>query len=210
MCDKNKDTLYNDLINLGQVTNSFIIPILFPEAKTADDKRKPTTAGFKIKQSIGELVTALSRCHPHYIRCIKPNDRKAANDFDNGRVEHQVKYLGLLENVKVRRAGYAFRQFYDKFFYRYAIVCDRTWPPDQWTGRFKEGSIAILESLHLEPGSGKPYSPGTTKIFIRAPETVFSLEELRERKTYTYANRIQRFFLKFAMEYYFFQLRKKC
>jgi myosin-1 len=49
MTDKNKDTLYNDLINLAQATNSWLIPILFPESKTADDKRKPTTAGFKIK-----------------------------------------------------------------------------------------------------------------------------------------------------------------
>jgi myosin-1 len=207
MTDKNKDTLYNDLINLAQATNSWLIPLLFPESKTADDKRKPTTAGFKIKQSIGELVEALSRCHPHYIRCIKPNDRKAANDFDNTRVEHQVKYLGLLENVKVRRAGYAFRQFYDKFFFRYAICCDKTWPPDAWSGRYKEGALAVLESLQLDP-STKPYSPGTTKIFVRAPETVFSLEELRERKTYTYANRIQRFFLKYAMDYYFYTLKK--
>ena len=31
---------------------------------------------------------------------------------------HQVRYLGLLENVRVRRAGFAYRQFYEKFFYR--------------------------------------------------------------------------------------------
>ena len=37
----------------------------------------------------------------HYVRCIKPNDRKAAMTFVEGRVNHQVKYLGLLENVKV-------------------------------------------------------------------------------------------------------------
>jgi myosin-1 len=208
MCDKNRDTLFNDLINLAHATNSWLIPILFPESKTPDDKRKPTTAGFKIKQSINDLVVALSKCHPHYIRCIKPNDRKAANDFDETRVTHQVKYLGLLENVKVRRAGYAYRQFYDKFFYRYAIVCDKTWPPDSWAGRFREGALAILESLHLDPAT-RPYSPGQTKIFIRNPETVFTLEELRERKTYTYANRIQRFFTRYALEYYFYLMRKE-
>ena len=62
-------------------------------------KKKPTTAGFKIKESISELVAALSRCQPHYIRCIKPNDKKAPNIFENDLNMHQVKYLGLLENV---------------------------------------------------------------------------------------------------------------
>lgn len=42
---------------------------------------------------------------PFYVRCIKPNDHKAADAFDRTRIEHQIAYLGLLENVRVRRAG---------------------------------------------------------------------------------------------------------
>lgn len=209
MVDKNKDTLYNDLINLAQATASPLLPQLFPESATADDKRRPTTAGFKLKASCQELVAALSTCHPHYIRCIKPNDKKAANTFTEERVNHQVKYLGLLENVKVRRAGYAYRQVYDKFFFRYAICTDTTWPPEKFSGRYKEGCVQILSSLGPQPTNGKSaFECGTSKIFIRAPETIFSLEEIREQKTFTYANRIQRFFLKYANEYYLFMLRK--
>lgn len=209
MCDKNRDTLYNDLINLAQATASPLLPQLFPESATADDKRRPTTAGFKLKSSCQQLVSALSTCHPHYIRCIKPNDKKAANTFTDARVAHQVKYLGLLENVKVRRAGYAYRQVYDKFFYRYAICTEGTWPPEKFQGRWKEGCVAIIQSLGPQPTNGKSvFETGSTKIFIRAPETIFSLEEIREQKTYTYANRIQRFFLKYANEYYLFLLRK--
>lgn len=209
MLDKNRDALYNDLINLAQCTNSWLLPTLFPEAKTADDKRRPTTAGFKIKESIQALVAALSKCHPHYIRCIKPNDRKRANDFAVDRVTHQVKYLGLLENVKVRRAGYAYRQLYDKFYYRYAICFDETWPPEKFQNRFKDGCLMIMQKLNLQPdGKKQPYAAGATKIFIRAPESVFTLEETRERKTFTYANRIQRFFLKYANDYYIYTLKK--
>ena len=209
MVDKNKDTLYNDLINLAQATASPLLPQLFPESATADDKRRPTTAGFKLKTSCQELVAALSTCHPHYIRCIKPNDKKAANTFTEERVNHQVKYLGLLENVKVRRAGYAYRQVYDKFFFRYAICTDSTWPPEKFQGRWKEGCVQILNSLGPQPTNGKSaYECGSSKIFIRAPETIFSLEEIREQKTFTYANRIQRFFLKYANEYYLYLLRK--
>ena len=36
------------------------------------------------------------------------------------RVRHQVEYLGLKENIRVRRAGFAFRRVFDKFLRRYA------------------------------------------------------------------------------------------
>jgi myosin-1 len=34
------------------------------------------------------------------------------------RVKHQVEYLGLKENIRVRRAGYAFRREFEKFLRR--------------------------------------------------------------------------------------------
>jgi hypothetical protein len=33
-----------------------------------------------------------------------------AKEYDQKLTMHQVKYLGLLENVRVRRSGFAFRQ----------------------------------------------------------------------------------------------------
>lgn len=200
--DKNKDLLFNDLIELGAMSQNSFIRNLFPEVGTLDKKR-PTTAGFKIKNSIGELVDTLSKCQPHYIRCVKPNEKKARNCFDSALTLHQVRYLGLLENVRVRRAGFAYRQFYDKFFYRYRVCSEETWP--NFSGDHKAGTAAILKILSLE-GGGKEYATGNTKIFIRNPETVFSLEEMRERKVATYANRIQMFFGRFALRRYFWEL----
>ena len=55
---------------------------------------------------------------------------------------------------------------------------------------------------------GKQYVKGKTKIFIRQPETVFCLEELRERKVGTYANKLQRFFQQFTMMTYYYNLQK--
>ena len=108
---------------------------------------------------------------------MKPNEKKKPGDFDNKLMSHQTKYLGLLENVRVRRAGYAYRHFFDKFFYRYRVCCDATFP--NFSGSIDEGVDAILKSLQLKQGD---YVKGKTKIFIRQPETVFSLEELRERR----------------------------
>jgi len=38
--------------------------------------------------------------------------------FDEKSVTHQVKYLGLMENLRVRRAGFAYRRLYDLFLTR--------------------------------------------------------------------------------------------
>jgi len=198
--DKNKDLLFNDLVELGAMSQSNFIRALFPEVATLDKKR-PTTAGFKIKGSIQDLVDTLSKCTPHYIRCLKPNEKKAKNCWENGMCTHQVRYLGLLENVRVRRAGFAYRQFYDKFFYRYRVCSEQTWP--RWDGDFKAGAAAILKILNL---GDRDYANGTTKLFIRAPETVFTLEETRDRKVYSYANRIQNFFGRFALRKYYWEL----
>lgn len=64
------------------------------------------------------LVKTLTSKEPFYVRCIKPNEDKSPNNLYEERVIHQVRYLGLLENVRVRRAGFAYRQRYDRFLKR--------------------------------------------------------------------------------------------
>ena len=55
------------------------------------------------------------------MRCIKPNEEKSPVHIDEERCIHQVMYLGLLENVRVRRAGFAFRMPFTRFVNRSGI-----------------------------------------------------------------------------------------
>lgn len=66
-CDKNRDSLFNDLIDLAQCTQSEWITSLFPEVRTAADKRRPTTAGFKIKVRARSTHTHI---HTHIAICF--------------------------------------------------------------------------------------------------------------------------------------------
>lgn len=61
----------------------------------------------------------MSLQEPFYVRCIKPNEDKVPGRLDENHCRHQVSYLGLLENVRVRRAGFASRQPYPRFLLRY-------------------------------------------------------------------------------------------
>lgn len=85
----------------------------------------------------------------------------------------QVRYLGLIENVRVRRAGFVHRQRYDKFLLRYKMISEYTWP--NFNGSDKDGVQVLLN----QNGFGKDVEFGRTKVFIRSPQTLFSLEKKR-------------------------------
>nr|AAC47535.1 unconventional myosin IB [Entamoeba histolytica] len=195
-CEKNKDTLFLECVECLQTSNNQLLYDLFPwsaeqEAAKTGQKKRPTTAGFKIKTSANELMAALSQCQPHYIRCIKPNETKKPQDWDADRVKHQVKYLGLLENVKVRRAGFAYRAPFARFLQTYKKYHQMTWGTwGEWTGDAKEGCRLILEGLtNIEPGQ---WQFGTTKLFIRLPESIFAIEEMLEKMDFDKAVEIQK------------------
>ncbi|KAG7282979.1 hypothetical protein CRUP_028496 [Coryphaenoides rupestris] len=180
-CERNRDVLFNDIIELMQSSEFAFIKNLFPENLEAEKRGRPST-----KQA-NNLVQTLMKCTPHYIRCIKPNETKKPRDWEERRVHHQVEYLGLRENIRVRRAGYAYRRVFAKFLQRYAILTKESWP--EWRGEQRQGVLHILKSVHMDQDQ---YQLGQTKVFVKAPESLFLLEEMRERKFNGYARVIQK------------------
>ncbi|XP_063601194.1 unconventional myosin-Ie-like [Penaeus indicus] len=191
-CEKNRDVLFTDIIEVMQGSTNTFIRNLFPDVLQKGSKTRPTTAGTKIRTQANELVTTLMKCVPHYIRCIKPNETKKPHDWDEQMVKHQVEYLGLKENIKVKRAGFAYRRPYQKFLHRYAILTKETWPA--WHGEPTEGIHVIMRSVNMDPAQ---YQIGRSKIFVKDPESLYMLEESRERKFDHYARVIQKAFRKY-------------
>ena len=191
MTDKNKDQLLKDILNLvGGSTNRFV-HALFPNQVNQDDKRRPPTAGDKIKASANDLVSTLMKASPSYIRTIKPNDNKSPTEFNTANVMHQIKYLGLQENVRIRRAGFAYRQTFDKFVERFYLLSPKTSYAGSytWTGDHLSATKQILADTSIPK---EEYQMGVTKAFIKTPETLFALEHMRDRYWHNMATRIQR------------------
>ncbi|KAI1237036.1 hypothetical protein IHE44_0014289 [Lamprotornis superbus] len=176
--DKNNDLLYRDLSQAMWKANHSLIKALFPEGNPAKiNLKRPPTAGSQFKASVATLMKNLQTKNPNYIRCIKPNDKKAAHIFNEALVCHQIRYLGLLENVRVRRAGYAFRQPYEPCLERYKMLCKQTWP--HWRGPARAGVEVLFNELGIPE---EEFSFGRSKIFIRNPRTLFKLEDLRKQR----------------------------
>ena len=192
MTDKNKDQLLKDILNLvAQSQNKFVRDTLFPAQVDLDNKRRPPTAGDKIKASANDLVATLMKCTPSYIRTIKPNENKSPTEYNSPNVMHQIKYLGLQENVRIRRAGFAYRQTFEKFVERFYLLSPKCSYAGEytWTGDAKSGVRQILKDTSIP---AEEWQMGVTKAFIKTPETLFALETMRDRYWHNMAIRIQR------------------
>ncbi|KAM8941890.1 unconventional myosin-Ia isoform 2-T2 [Lycaon pictus] len=185
--DKNNDLLFRDLSQAMWKAQHPLLRSLFPEGdpKQASLKRPPT-AGAQFKSSVAILMKNLYSKNPNYIRCIKPNEHQQRGQFSWDLVAIQTQYLGLLENVRVRRAGYAYRQRYEPFLERYRLLSRSTWP--RWNGGDREGVEKVLGDLNLS----SEVAFGKTKIFIRSPRTLFFLEEQRRLRLQQLATLIQK------------------
>lgn len=201
-CERNRDVLFNDLIELMQSSQNEFIASLFPDDTKAEKRGRPSTAGSKIKTQANTLVNKLMECTPHYIRCIKPNETKKPHDFETDRVRHQVEYLGLKENIRVRRAGFAFRRVFDKVLRRYAILTPETYP--RWNGDVKSGIKHLLKAVNMDADQ---WQLGKTKVFIKNPESLFLLEEMRERKYDSFARTIQKAYRQYKARQQYMQMK---
>uniref|UniRef100_A0A8C4HGS0 Myosin-Ib n=1 Tax=Dicentrarchus labrax TaxID=13489 RepID=A0A8C4HGS0_DICLA len=202
--DKNNDLLYRDLSQAMYKATHSLIKQLFPEGNPAKvNLKRPPTAGFQFKASVGTLMRNLQTKNPNYIRCIKPNDKKASHIFTESLVGHQARYLGLMENVRVRRAGYAFRQAYEPCLERYKMLCKRTWP--HWRGPAREGVEVLMADLQVPT---EEFSYGRSKIFIRNPRTLFFLEERRRQCLQDLATLIQKIYRGWKCRSQFLLLKK--
>uniref|UniRef100_A0AAQ5ZX52 Myosin ID n=1 Tax=Amphiprion ocellaris TaxID=80972 RepID=A0AAQ5ZX52_AMPOC len=159
-----------------RISSNPVLKRMWPEGKLSitEVTKRPLTAATLFKNSMISLVENLACKEPYYVRCIKPNDVKSPLLFEQERCRHQVEYLGLLENVRVRRAGFANRQTYPRFLQRYKMISEFTWPNHDMPSD-KDAVKKLLKGC----GFDHDVAYGKTKVFIRTPRTLFSLEEQR-------------------------------
>ncbi|KAI4816741.1 hypothetical protein KUCAC02_009054 [Chaenocephalus aceratus] len=183
--DKNNDLLYRNGKEVMRQSKNAIIKVCFPSTEP-DSKRRPETVVTQFKSSLVGLTEILMSKEPWYVRCIKPNEAKQPGRFDDVLVRHQVKYLGLMEHLRVRRAGFAYRRKYEIFLQRYKALCPDTWP--NWKGTAAEGVHCLVKHMGYTPDE---YKMGRTKIFIRHPKTLFATEDAFQVCKHRLATKIQ-------------------
>ncbi|XP_042343907.1 unconventional myosin-Ih [Plectropomus leopardus] len=183
--DKNNDLLYRNIKDLICQSKNAIVRKCFSTVDS-DSRRRPATVANQFKSSLLKLTEILMAKEAWYIRCLKSNESKQPGQFDEALIRHQVKYLGLMEHLRVRRAGFAYRRRYEVFLKRYKPLCPATWP--HWRGMPADGVEVLVQHLGYLPDE---YKMGRTKIFIRHPRTLYATEDAYEKCKHELATRLQ-------------------
>ena len=92
-----------------------------PGGSSSMPKKKKTLAS-DFKAQLSRLTAALAKTSPHFIRCIKSNASKVPKTFDKRLCLAQLRYSGLFDVVRARRAGYACRLDFEVFAQRYSAI----------------------------------------------------------------------------------------
>lgn len=141
----------------------------------------------QFKTSLSDLVQDLEQTQPHYIRCIKPNLNKASNDLDAGLILRQLRYAGMMEAIRIRREGYAYREAHESFYNRFSVLLDSK---DLEEGDGIAHFVTVL-SKRLKV-TDADWQIGHSKIFLRQ-ELASKLDKLVSLRVHSAARTVGRF-----------------
>uniref|UniRef100_A0A674C4K4 Myosin X n=1 Tax=Salmo trutta TaxID=8032 RepID=A0A674C4K4_SALTR len=174
--EKNRDTFRDDILNLLRESRLDFVYDLFEHVssrnkqdtlKCSSKHRRPTVSS-QFKNSLHSLMANLSTSNPFFVRCIKPNNHKMPEQFDQTVVLNQLRYSGMLETVKIRRTGFPIRRPFQDFLVRargaetdsrHVLMKTVSTPEDPrgW----------CIQLLHLYDGTSAEWELGKTKVFLR-------------------------------------------
>lgn len=145
-----------------------------------DKKIDKRTFIYKFRVELNNILNIIGRDKLIFINCIKPNDMKKKNAISTLYLHQQLKYLEVLEVIKMKQTGYSVKQFYHEFLDRFKVLSQNFYPIDSnkemitfsvFTKRDQQVKLSELnKALAIE-----------TKKFI-----IFKSEEIRETKTKIY------------------------
>jgi len=149
--EKNRDRLSPDVIRCMQSSSCIFLRDLYTEyqqrmnnessAATSSSAARTVrrrTVSSEFRQQLNNLMDQIRKTSPHFVRCIKPNkqnkpfamgigsgSRAGANLkplFDRKSVAEQLNYQGVLEAIRVARAGYPVRFLHADFFAEFRVL----------------------------------------------------------------------------------------
>ncbi|XP_019380405.1 PREDICTED: unconventional myosin-VIIa isoform X2 [Gavialis gangeticus] len=163
--EKNRDTLHGDIIQLVHSSRNKFIKQIFQAdvAMGAETRKRSPTLSSQFKRSLELLMRTLSVCQPFFVRCIKPNEYKKPLLFDRELCVRQLRYSGMMETIRIRRAGYPIRYTFVEFVDRYRVLMPGVKPA------YKQGDLRGTCQRIAEAVLGKDddWQIGKTKIFLK-------------------------------------------
>ncbi|XP_048345776.1 myosin-4 [Sphaerodactylus townsendi] len=186
--DKNKDPLNETVVGLFQKSSMKTLALLFADrpaeaegggSKKAAKKKGSSfqTVSALFRENLNKLMSNLRSTHPHFVRCLIPNETKTPGAMEHELVLHQLRCNGVLEGIRICRKGFPSRIIYGDFKQRYKVLNASAIPEGQFIDS-KKASEKLLGSIDVDHTQ---YKFGHTKVFFKAG-LLGTLEEMRDEK----------------------------
>lgn len=165
--EKNTDKVLEDQRAALLSSNSDQLRALFTTAPAADGgARANATIASRFSRQLVALMRKLDSSRPQFVRCIKPNNHRAAGDFDARLCQSQLACSGVFEATAIKRGGFPFRASHQGFVSRYRCCADEP-PPrvrDPQTADWPSEAAKLLAALPYGLGDGTRIKLGRTMV----------------------------------------------
>ncbi|XP_053672454.1 unconventional myosin-XV [Anopheles nili] len=178
--EKNRDALRMDVIELLSSSAEPLVGEMTKQLRAQRDvgktlpkgsngrfvtmkPRTPTVAA-RFSDSLQQLLQSMAKCNPWFVRCVKPNNDKQALRMDMPCVLQQLRYLGMLDTIKIRQSGYPVRLRFQHFVERYRHLMKTPMPKGT---PYRELCRFVLDALPGTTTEGPDFQLGATRVFLR-------------------------------------------
>merc|ERR1712212_670384 len=184
--EKNKDPVNDSVVEIMKSQSNVALLVHLWRDHPGQPTTTPKEEGKKKKKggggktvssvylvSLGELMTTLHSCEPHFVRCLVPNTHKKPGEVEPPLIMHQLTCNGVLEGIRICMRGFPNRMLYPDFKGRHQILgaAEIANAKDN-----KTASYALLDKIEF---SRDRYRLGHTLVFFRAG-ALAGLEEKRD------------------------------
>jgi len=171
---KNKDPVNDAVIGMMQGATNAVTALVFQETGEKKKGSSMATISAAHRESLLKLMASLHSTHPHFVRCIIPNEIKKSGHVDAPLVMHQLNCNGVLEGIRICMLGLPNKVPYADFMARYSIVA-----PKIFSDMKSDPKGCAAKALPSSGMDADDFRTGHTKIMFRAGR-LSKLEEIRE------------------------------
>merc|ERR1712212_972787 len=184
---KNKDPVNEAVVNMMQESENAVVSLVFQEKDTGEKKKGSAlmTISAGHRESLMKLMNNLHSTHPHFVRCIIPNEIKKSGHTDAPLVMHQLTCNGVLEGIRICQLGLPNKVVYPDFMVRYSIC-----QPKLFSDLAADPKVCAQKALIASGMDPENFRTGHTKVMFRAGKLA-ELEEIREAALTTIITKMQ-------------------
>ncbi|XP_041352149.1 unconventional myosin-VI-like [Gigantopelta aegis] len=158
--DKNNDALHASLQFLVMDSKNKLVQKLFEGMETTAGKLAFISVGSKFRKQLVVLMNKLKSTGTNFIRCIKPNGKMTAHQFEGGQILSQLQCAGMISVLDLMQQGFPSRTQFSELYNMYK----RYLPPELSRLDPRLFCKSLFKALGLNEND---FKFGLTKVFFR-------------------------------------------